>query len=251
MSKTYTAEELAEILGKHGKWLRSETGGKRANLSGADLRGAGLSGANLRGANLSGAYLRGAGLSGANLREADLSGACLHEADLSGAGLSGADLSGACLHEADLREADLSGANLRGAYLRGADLRGAGLSGADLRGANLSYWIIPEEGEFIAWKSARASLGVVVLKLRIPAEAARACCYTSRKCRVDRAIPVAAYYKDGSECKGLDFVSLRESWFKYQLNVESRPDSFNADPREECTNGIHIFITRKEAEDWT
>ena len=53
-----SAEKLQEIIKSHGRWLRNEEGGERANLSGADLRGANLSGANLRGANLSGAYLR-------------------------------------------------------------------------------------------------------------------------------------------------------------------------------------------------
>ena len=116
--KTYTPEELAEVLEKHRLWLDDEEGGERADLRDADLSGADLSGAYLRGA-----YLRGADLSGADLRGADLSGAYLRDADL-----SGADLSGAYLRDADLSGADLSGADLRGAYLRGADL-----SGADLR----------------------------------------------------------------------------------------------------------------------
>ena len=76
-----TKTELKNILDKHGKWLRSENGGERANLSGADLSGADLSGANLYGANLYGANLYGANLSGANLYGADLYGADL-ELDL-------------------------------------------------------------------------------------------------------------------------------------------------------------------------
>ncbi|WP_288080674.1 pentapeptide repeat-containing protein [Pseudomonas sp.] len=72
--KTYTPEELAEIIEKHGKWLRSEEGGERANLSGANL-----SGANLSNADLSHASLSGANLSHANLSGADLSGANLSE----------------------------------------------------------------------------------------------------------------------------------------------------------------------------
>ena len=40
--KTYTAAELAEIIESHGKWLRGEDGGSRANLYGADLYGADL-----------------------------------------------------------------------------------------------------------------------------------------------------------------------------------------------------------------
>ena len=34
--KTYTAEELAEIIEKHHKWLDGD-GGERANLRSADL----------------------------------------------------------------------------------------------------------------------------------------------------------------------------------------------------------------------
>ena len=98
-----TKEKLNEILAAHMKWLNNELGGGRADLSGADLRGANLRCANLSGANLRGANLRCANLSGANLSGADLS--C---ADLSRANLSGADLRGANLSRADLRGANLS-----------------------------------------------------------------------------------------------------------------------------------------------
>ena len=127
-----SAEKLQEIIESHGRWLRNEEGGERANLrradlSGADLRGADLRSADLYCADLSGANLRRADLSGANLRRADLSGADLRRAALSGANLSGADLSGADLSGADLRRAALSGAALSGANLSGADLSGADL----------------------------------------------------------------------------------------------------------------------------
>ena len=59
--------DLKEILRKHLMWLRSENGGERADLRGANLRGANLRGADLRGANLRGADLRGAKLRGADL----------------------------------------------------------------------------------------------------------------------------------------------------------------------------------------
>lgn len=72
-----TQEKLKEILASHGKWLRCENGGERADLSNADLSGANLSGADLSGADLSGAYLNGADLSGADLGGAYLSGADL------------------------------------------------------------------------------------------------------------------------------------------------------------------------------
>ncbi len=94
---TPTAEELSAILVKHRKWLYSEEGGTRADLTRADLT----------------------------------------RADLRGANLTRADLRGADLTDADLTDADLRGADLRGADLTDADLRGANLTDADLRGANL------------------------------------------------------------------------------------------------------------------
>ena len=87
-----TQEELNEIIASHGKWLRSEEGGKRADLSNAYLRGADLSNADLSCAALRGADMRGADLSGADMRGADMRGADLSGADLSEAYLSEADL---------------------------------------------------------------------------------------------------------------------------------------------------------------
>ena len=123
-----TQERLDEIIASHGKWLRDEEGGERADLRYADLSDADLSDADLRGADLRDAVLRGAVLRGAVLSGADLRGAVLRGAVLRGAVLSGADLRGADLRYADLRYADLSDADLRGAVLRGAVLRGAVLN---------------------------------------------------------------------------------------------------------------------------
>ncbi|EGU5989997.1 pentapeptide repeat-containing protein [Salmonella enterica] len=116
--------DLSKILEEHKVWITSmRESGSRANLCGADLRGANLCGADLRGANLCGTNLRGADLRGA---------------DLCGTNLRGADLRGA-----DLRGANLRGANLCGADLRGANLRGANLCGADL--PDLTFVILGEK----------------------------------------------------------------------------------------------------------
>jgi hypothetical protein len=100
-------KEIAAVLADHVKWLRSEEGGKRADLQRANLRGADLQRANLRGADLQ----------GADLQRADLRGAYLQRADL-----QGADLRGAYLQRADLQGAYLRGAYLQGAYLQGAKI---------------------------------------------------------------------------------------------------------------------------------
>ncbi|EID8714245.1 pentapeptide repeat-containing protein [Salmonella enterica] len=137
--------DLSKILEEHKVWITSmRESGSRANLCGADLRGANLCDADLRGANLCGADLRGANLCDANLRDANLCGANLCGAYLRGANLRGANLRGADLRGANLCGADLRGANLCGAYLRGANLRGANLCGANLCGADLRDANLPD-----------------------------------------------------------------------------------------------------------
>ena len=222
-------EKLQKVLNNHKLWLQNE-GGERADLSGANLRDANLRGADLR---------------GADLRYADLHGADLGGADLSGADLHGADLSGA-----DLRDANLGGANLRGANLRDANLGGADLSGADLRGADLggvqynentAFFALqcPDEGAFVAWKKCENN---VIVKLLIPEDAKRSSA-TSRKCRASKAIVLEVI---GAE-KG---VSHNDASFVYEVGKEVVADSFDDDRWNECSHGIHFFISRNEAENY-
>ncbi len=88
--KTYTDEELREILRKHRLWRDGDPAGERADLQRADLRGADLQRADLQGADLRDANLRGADLRGAYLQGAYLRGAYLRDANLRGAYLQGA-----------------------------------------------------------------------------------------------------------------------------------------------------------------
>lgn len=91
--RTISEQELKDILDKHGKWLRNEENGERANLRSADLRSTNLSSADLSSADLSYANLRSADLSYADLSSADLSYANLSSADLSSANLRSTNLS--------------------------------------------------------------------------------------------------------------------------------------------------------------
>ena len=74
-----------------------------------DLRRADISGANLRGAYLSEANLSGANLSGADLCDADLRGANLSGADLCGANLAKTTLCNAVVDGAMVRPEDIGG----------------------------------------------------------------------------------------------------------------------------------------------
>ena len=219
------------------------------------------------GESLKGAYLREADLYGANLRRADLRradlyGANLREADLYGANLRGADLRRADLHRANLREADLYGANLRDADLRRADLHGANLHDADLRradlyGANLgdeksttrqyiesTTLVPPEIGAFQAWK---ALAGGHIALLQVPEDAIRYSA-TTRKCRVSKAIVLKIFDRNGDEVSG-PIPSIYTVSFLYAVGATVEPTApFAMDRWNECSSGIHCFLTRYEAE---
>ena len=248
--------DLKKILDEHLLWLNGE-GGSRADLRGANLFGANLSDADLRGANLSDADLPGADLSCANLRGADLSGAdlsCanLRGANLFGANLSDADLPGADLSGANLRDADLPGADLSGANLRDADLSGANLRGADLSGASMDQMIwdihtvfyplqCPDSGSYIGYKKASG----LVVELEIPADARRSSA-TSRKCRASKAKVLSITDINGNPAGG-QVKSNYDPDFVYTIGETVEVSDFDDDRWNECSTGIHHFITRAEA----
>ena len=233
-------QKLKNILDKHLKWLRGENGGKRADLSRANLSGANLSRANLSGADLSWANLSRADLSGANLPGADLSWADLSWADLSGANLSGANLPGADLSRANLFRADLSW----------ADLSGADLSGANYieKAKNLFYPIAcPEIGAFVGWKKAKVKTSghECIVKLEITEDAVRSSA-AGRKCRCSKATVLEIQDLEGNVLEQAA-VSDRDENFHYIPGTVVSVSDFDENRWNECSTGIHFYITREEA----
>ena len=241
--RTLSKEELQEILEKHKKWLLGETGGKKADLSETDFSETDLRGADLRWAVFIKANFRGANFRGANLRWADLRGADLRGADFRGADFRGADFRGADLRGANFRGADFRGADLREADLREADLSGANFRGANFRNASIYFPIAcPESGGFIGYKKAAG----YIVKLKILEDAKRSSA-TSRKCRCDKAEVVAIENSDGTVASVDSVASNRDRSFIYKIGEIVSVDNFDDNRWNECTAGIHFFITRDEA----
>ena len=157
------------------------------------------------------------------------------------------NLSYANLSDASLRNADLSGASLRGADLSGADLSGADLRGADLSGVKANevtagYWsVCPEVGAFDAY----AKKSGTIVKLRIPAKAARSSA-TTRKCMAEYAKVLRVY----NESKEVESNGHHGPKTVYKEGEYVYPDSWDTDRWNECSHGIHFFPTLKEAENW-
>ena len=220
------SEEIRKMLENHKKWLFNETGGIRANLCEV------------------------------NIYRADLRGSYLREADFRGADLREADLRGTNLYHANLREADLRGANLYEADLCGADLRGADLYEANLREAeNIPTYVCPlvcpEEGSFIGFKKAIIfnsdildNLHVIVT-LKILKNAKRSSA-TTRKCRCSEAEVISITSLNGNYSLTKAFSAFNPD-FMYEVGKIVAVDNFDENRWNECSTGIHFFITRDEA----
>ena len=206
-------KELKEILEKHRKWLSKEEGGEMADLRCADLRCANLCGADLRYANLC----------DANLCDANLCDANLSNVDLRYANLCYADLSNADLSNADLRHANLSDVKY------------------DEKTAFFAL-TCPEEGAFIGFKKA----GGKIVKLLIPEDAKRSSA-TSRKCRCSKAIVLSITNLDGSDEGDKGVKSDHQKYFIYKVGKTLEVKDFDENRWNECSTGIHFFITRDEA----
>ena len=182
-------------------------------------------------------WLNGKGGSRANLRNADLSNADLRDADLFGANLFGANLS-----DADLRGADLSGADLSCANLRGADLSGASMDQMIWDIHTVFYPLqCPDSGSYIGYKKASG----LVVELEIPADARRSSA-TSRKCRASKAKVLSITDINGNPAGG-QVKSNYDPDFVYTIGETVEVSDFDDDRWNECSTGIHHFITRAEA----
>ena len=160
------------------------------------------------------------------------------------ADLSKADLSKADLRVADLRVADLGGADLSKADLRGANLIMTDLSGADLRGAKLDWPLVcPEKGSFVGYKKCQDNL---IVELEIPEDALRSSS-TTRKCRCSKAKVLSITNLDGLEVNVEYAVSKKDSKFLDKVGKVVSVDDFDTNRWNECSTGIHFFITREEA----
>jgi hypothetical protein len=87
--------------------------------------------------------------------------------------------------------------------------------------------------ELIVWKKLK---GGVVCKLLIPKEAKRTASLVGNKCRAEYAEVLEGAGE--SAYNGMTYV----------VGQIVRPDKYDDDIRVECTNGIHFFMTKEEAE---
>ena len=135
--------------------------------------------------------------------------------------------------------------DLRGSDLRGSDLRGSNLSCSNLRGVKneqhaLAQTVITPEGAFIGWKQCNDN---VIVKLRIPDDARRSNA-TGRKCRAEFVDVVDVFGSDVGITNG------HGPRTEYRVRERVHCNKWDENRWNECSGGIHFFLTREEAEAW-
>ena len=148
---------------------------------------------------------------------------------------------------ADLRNADLSNADLFGANLRDANLSNANLREASIDQMMWNIYTVfyplqcPESGSYIGYKKASG----LVVELEIPADARRSSA-TSRKCHASKAKVLSITDINGNPAGG-QVKSNYDPDFVYTIGETVEVSDFDDDRWNECSTGIHHFITRAEA----
>jgi hypothetical protein len=103
--------------------------------------------------------------------------------------------------------------------------------------------IIPE-GNVIGWKKCRAGK---IVRLLIPTDARRSSAF-SRKCRAEFVRVLDVF--DGDKPSTEPAISSYSQATVYEVGKIVRCDQWDEDFANECSGGIHFFITRLEAENY-
>ena len=108
-----------------------------------------------------------------------------------------------------------------------------------------SMMTCPEVGAFIGWKKARKA----IVKLQITDDAKRSSAI-SRKCRCSKAVVLGLENMDGTPYADIQVSSQRDESFIYRVGETVEVPDFDENRWNECSTGIHFFITRQEAVDY-
>lgn len=273
-----TQEEIDDILNKHQDWIDRKDTGERADFSNCYLKNVNFNYANLEGAIFNGAFLHNATFEEGALIDTSFDGAYLQ-----GAKFFKTEVSDASFENAILRNADMRYAYMPDCYFTNADLNGADLSGADFSGScfncasldNVTFchtnlagieiedctfnnaddqnneldvaipMACPRTGDFIGWKAVRQDDHDFIVKLQIPIDAKRSSAF-SNKCRAQFVKTLDIICLDADICTD-SVVNKAIKDTIYRKGELTFPDSWDECRWNECSNGIHFFMTIDEA----
>ncbi len=184
-----------------------------------------------------------------NFYSSDFNTCEIVESDFTESILSYADFSNAYIDDSTFYRAGLTFANFEGAIINsGTSFYRAFIEKAkDISCPNLPI-ACPEEGSFIGFKVGLNSIDhskAVLIKLEIMEDAKRSSS-TRRKCRADK-VKVLDIIDINTKKHETEAISVYRWSFKYKVGEVIQIDDFNDNRWDECSQGIHFFITKDEA----
>lgn len=284
--KTITQEELNIILEEHHKWLKNKRYGKCANLSNYELISFDFSGLVLDHISFENSVLKKINFTNSSLKKTNFCNTKIINSEFKEANLTDANFVLASLKSTSFFEANLtktifryskcSSNNFNTAILTDADFAYADCAYSNFKKAKLNNILFihanlynasfidckilktkypkiddgtaffalqcPEEGAFVGFKK---SYDDKIIKLLIMKDSLRSSA-TSRKCRASK-VKVLAITDFKGKMQFEKTYSNYDRSFVYKVGDIIEIKKFNKDRWEECSNGIHFFITREEA----
>lgn len=236
-------KDFFQLYDRHVLWLQDKESGQRLSISGEDFSNWDFSDLDLRHADLTHNRFRLCNFKRANLANADLSNCILYGSDfrlanLYGARLTGIDFYGVDLRYADMRHADINGSDFRFAHTNETNIENVKIN-IFTNGYPLSC---PEKGSFTAYKRAQG----YIIELLVPENAQRSSAF-GRKCRCDKAQVMSITKRDGTPTDVTSLHSDYDENFIYTIGETVSVEDFDTNRWNECSKGIHFFITREEA----
>lgn len=236
-------EEFEPLYNNHLKWLRGEDEGKRLELHNRDFSYLNFSKLNLSFAILSYNSFRNTKFLNANLSGIDLSNCILYGADFKFANLYASKLNNNDFYFVDLRNANLSFSEINYSNFRDAKIKDSITENLKINIFSKGYPLAcPEKGSFIGFKNAQG----YIVELLILEESKRSSAF-GRKCRCDKAKVLSITKKDGSIAEISSIESNYDKNFIYTIGEIVSVKNFDNNRWNECSEGIHFYITREEA----
>ena len=84
------------------------------------------------------------------------------------------------------------------------------------------------------------------MELEIPEDALRSSA-TTRKCRCSKAKVISITNLNGSNSQTKEAISKKDNSFVYKIGDTVEVADFDTNRWNECSTGIHFFMTREEA----
>ena len=266
-----SSKQLKTIMDAHAKYLAGKASGRRAVFSNVELTGE-FSDIDFSKASFKGVTAEYVTFCDCKFNECQFDEDCnfvnaeFNDCDLTDVEMNNVtNFAEASFYNCNFKNACCRGAIFRNTAFYDADLTNVNMYEADFTNAdfvrckldNIRYdectcgiaLACPEKGSFTAFKKAKLyNDNNCIVELQVPADALRSSA-TTRKCRVSKAKVVAVYTMDGKSIKQ-NAYSIQTRSFVYKIGKIVEVKNFDKNRWNECSTGIHCFITKREAEQY-